>query len=217
VDRCDLEPGDRCTKISPGCDHCYAERSALRLQRIGLEAYRNGFDVTLHVDLLNRPLGWKKPQMVFVNSMSDLFHRDIPENFIGRAFDIMEQADWHIYQVLTKRSPLMQRFINHRYSSEPCPAHIWLGVSVKNAAAKSRIPHLQKTHATMRFLSIEPLLAPVGELNLEGIHWVIVGGESGPQARPMDVEWARSVREQCVSAGVPFFMKQMGGVRDKRG
>jgi protein gp37 len=155
--------------------------------------------------------------MIFVNSMSDLFHKEIPKAHIAAVFDTMEKANWHTYQVLTKRSSLLQKFINDRYKSHPAPAHIWLGVSVENEQAKSRIAHLQKANASIRFLSIEPLIAPVGELALGNIHWVIVGGESGPRARPMKREWAIEVRNQCVAARVPFFFKQWGGRSPKTG
>jgi protein gp37 len=155
--------------------------------------------------------------MIFVNSMSDLFHKNIPRALITAVFDTMEQADWHIYQVLSKRSSLLQKFINDRYKDRAAPAHMWFGVSVENKQATSRIVHLQKTRASVRFLSIEPLIAPVGELTLDNIHWVIVGGESGPGARPMKPEWAIDIRNQCVTARVPFFFKQWGGRSAKAG
>lgn len=155
--------------------------------------------------------------MIFVNSMSDLFHKDIPKSFVTSVFDTMEQANWHIYQVLTKRSSLLQKFINERYRTQPVPAHIWLGVSVENQQAKSRIAHLRKANATFRFLSVEPLIAPLGKLNLEGIDWVIVGGESGPRARPMDERWVMDIRNRCRKANVAFFFKQWGGRFPKSG
>jgi protein gp37 len=155
--------------------------------------------------------------MIFVNSMSDLFHKEIPRAHIAAVFNTMEKADWHIYQVLTKRSSLLQKFINDRYRTRPAPAHMWFGVSVENEQATSRIKHLQKANAGIRFLSIEPLIAPVGKLCLDDIHWVIVGGESGPRARPMSPEWAIDIRNQCVTARVPFFFKQWGGRSPKTG
>jgi len=209
-------PVTGCSKISPGCKHCYAERLALRLQAMGQKNYRNGFEVTLQPQMLDLPLRWKSPRRIFVNSMSDLFHKNIPRALITAVFDTMEQADWHIYQVLSKRSSLLQKFINDRYKDRAAPAHMWFGVSVENKQATSRIVHLQKTRASVRFLSIEPLIAPVGELTLDNIHWVIVGGESGPGARPMKPEWAIDIRNQCVTARVPFFFKQWGGVRKSK-
>lgn len=155
--------------------------------------------------------------MIFVNSMSDLFHKQIPARFVEAVFDTMERANWHIYQVLTKRSSLMQKFLNKRYKDRPAPNHIWFGVSVENAQSTSRIAHLQKAKAIVRFLSIEPLIGPVGEISLSGIHWVIVGGESGPRARPMQSQWVKEVRDQCVDQGIPFFFKQWGGRSPKSG
>jgi protein gp37 len=210
-------PVTGCTEISPGCDHCYAKRHSERFRGVPGHPYEHGFDLTLRPERLQDPLHKKKPCMIFVNSMSDLFHKDIPEYYIHQIFDTMERADWHIYQVLTKRSSLMQHFVNRRYPALPCPAHIWLGVSVENAAAKSRIVHLQNTNAAMRFLSIEPLLESVGRLDLEGISWVIVGGESGPGFRAMKEAWATEVRDQCLASHVPFFFKQVGGPRPKSG
>jgi len=153
--------------------------------------------------------------MIFVNSMSDLFHKDVPAAFIDKVFDTMEQADWHVFQLLTKRSSLLRRYINNRYKNDPAPPHIWLGVSVEDGARKSRILHLRETNAAVRFLSVEPLVGPLGSIELNGIHWVIVGGESGPGYRPMDINWAREVRDQCLESGVPFFFKQWGGFRPK--
>ena len=173
--------------------------------------FETGFDLTLRPERLEQPLDWKRPRMIFVNSMSDLFHKKIPQRFISAVFDTMERADWHTYQILTKRSSLMQHFINERYQDKSAPPHMWLGVSVENAQATSRIAHLRKANASVRFLSVEPLIAPVGRLDLDDIAWVIVGGESGWGARPMKAEWALDVRDQCVDAGVPFFFKQWGG------
>ena len=204
-------PVTGCTKISAGCDNCYAERFSERFRGVKGHPFRTGFDLTLRPERVAQPLTWKRPRMIFVNSMSDLFHKKIPPAYIASVFDTMERADWHVYQILTKRSSLMQKFINERYETRKVPAHIWLGVSVEHAQATSRIAHLQKTNATVRFLSVEPLIAPVGELALDGIGWVIVGGESGYGARPMNPEWALDVRDQCVEAGVAFFFKQWGG------
>jgi protein gp37 len=176
-----------------------------------------GFDLTLKPGRLQQPFGWKRPRMIFVNSMSDLFHKEIARSYVEAVFDTMERANWHTYQVLTKRSSLMQKFINDRYKDRLAPAHMWFGVSVENKQATSRIAHLQKARAGVRFLSIEPLLAPVGKLPLAGIHWVIVGGESGPRARPMDRAWVIDIRNQCVKARVPFFFKQWGGRSPKAG
>lgn len=210
-------PVTGCTKVSPGCDHCYAERFSERFRGVKGHPFENGFDLTLRPDRLKQPLQWKKPRMIFVNSMSDLFHKDVPEEFIHRVFDTMEAADWHTFQLLTKRSSLMRRFINSRYSSRPVPSHIWLGVSVEDGQRKSRVDHLRETNAKVRFLSVEPLVGAVGKLDLDGIHWVIVGGESGPGYRPMRVDWAREVRDECKRAGVAFFFKQWGGYRPKTG
>lgn len=210
-------PVTGCTKISAGCDNCYAARFSERFRGVRDHPFENGFDLTLRQERLFQPLGWKTPRMIFVNSISDLFHKDIPRSYIASVFDTMERADWHIYQVLTKRSSLLQRFINGRYKTRPAPAHIWLGVSVENRQATSRIAHLQKANASIRFLSVEPLIAPLGKLNLNGIDWIIVGGESGPRARPIDVQWAIDVRNQCRKAKVAFFFKQWGGRFPKSG
>lgn len=210
-------PVTGCTKISAGCDNCYAARFSERFRRVAGHPFETGFDLTLRPERLLQPFAWKRPRMIFVNSMSDLFHKEIPRAHVAAVFDTMEKANWHIYQVLTKRSSLLQKFINDRYRSRPAPTHIWFGVSVENERATSRIVHLQKANAGVRFLSIEPLIAPVGELCLDKIHWVIVGGESGPRARPMKPEWAVDIRNQCVSARVPFFFKQWGGRSPKTG
>lgn len=204
-----------CTKISAGCDNCYAERFAERWRGVKGNPYEFGFDLRLHPQRLDQPAKLRKPSFIFVNSMSDLFHKEIPTEYIDRVFDVMERADWHVYQVLTKRSSLMKRYVAKRYAGGVAPSHIWLGVSLENADQRSRVGHLQAAPATMRFLSIEPLLAPVGELNLSGIDWVIVGGESGPGHRPMDAAWVRDIRDQCRRAKVAFFFKQWGGSRPK--
>jgi protein gp37 len=210
-------PVTGCTKISTGCDNCYAARFSERFRGVSDHPFETGFDLTLRPERLQQPLEWKRPRMIFVNSMSDLFHKDIPKSHIAAVFDTMEKADWHIYQVLTKRSPLLMKFINERYRTHPAPPHMWFGVSVENEQARSRIAHLQKANISIRFLSIEPLIAPVGRLDLRGIHWVIVGGESGLGARPMRAEWAIDVRNQYVAARVAFFFKQWGGRSPKTG
>jgi len=201
-----------CTKISPGCQHCYAERMAKRLQAMGQPNYANGFRLTLHEHALAAPLGWKKPQMIFVNSMSDLFHRDVPLDFVLQVFNVMRQAHWHTFQVLTKRSERLLALDD----AIDWPTNVWMGVSVERQDYAFRINDLRATHARVRFLSLEPLLGPLPALNLAGIDWVILGGESGPGARPLDPAWVTDVRDQCLSAGVPFFFKQWGGVRKKR-
>ena len=201
-----------CTKISPGCKHCYAERMALRLKAIGQPNYAHGFDLTLHENALELPLKWKKPQTIFVNSMSDLFHQAVPVEFIRKTFEVMCRADWHRYQVLTKRSDRLLELS----SVLPWKPHIWMGVSVESLDYVRRIEHLRKTGAKVKFLSLEPLLAPLPGLNLDEIDWVIVGGESGPGARPMDPAWVAEIRDQCVRANVPFFFKQWGGTRKKK-
>jgi protein gp37 len=210
-------PVTGCTKISAGCDHCYAERFSERFRGTPKHPFESGFDLTLRPERVQQPLGWRQPRMIFVNSMSDLFHKEIPRTFISAVFSTMEKADWHIYQVLTKRSSLMQKFINERYKTRAVPPHIWLGVSVENLKATSRIRHLQKANATVRFLSVEPLIASVGQIDLKGIDWVIVGGESGPRARPMNPNWAIDIRDQCIAARVAFFFKQWGGRSPKSG
>jgi protein gp37 len=210
-------PVTGCTKISAGCDNCYAARFSERFRDVPRHPFETGFDLTLRPERVGQPLAWKRSRMIFVNSMSDLFHKQIPRSYISAVFDTMERADWHVFQVLTKRSSLMQKYLNDRYSSRTAPAHMWFGVSVENDQATSRIVHLQKSCARVRFLSIEPLIAPVGKLSLHNIDWVIVGGESGPGARPMRPEWATDIRDQCVGARVPFFFKQWGGRSPKAG
>jgi protein gp37 len=201
-----------CTKISLGCKHCYAERMALRLKAMGQPNYVNGFDLTLHENALELPLKWKKPQTIFVNSMSDLFHKDVPVDFILKTFDVMRRADWHNFQVLTKRSERLLELS----PILPWRPHIWMGVSVETLRYTPRIDHLRQTGAMVKFLSLEPLLGPLPGLNLEGIDWVIVGGESGPGACPMDPAWVLDIRDQCLDARVPFFFKQWGGTRKKK-
>lgn len=210
-------PATGCTKISPGCDHCYAERFAERWRGIPGHAYEQGFELRLHPNRLQQPLHIKRPSFVFVNSMSDLFHKEIPFSFVDSVFETMERARWHIFQVLTKRSSRMKKYINSRYPDSPVPDHIWLGVSVEGAAQTSRVTHLAETNAQIRFLSFEPLLGPILRLNLEGIGWVIVGGESGPGARPIEEEWVRFIRDLCTEKDVRFFFKQWGGRTPKAG
>lgn len=205
-------PMTGCTKVSPGCKHCYAERMALRLQAMGQPNYVNGFKLAVHEHMLELPLTWKKPQMIFVNSMSDLFHEEAPLEFVQRVFDTMRRASWHTFQVLTKRS---RRLLEMNREID-WPANVWMGVSVENQRYTFRIEHLRQTDAHVKFLSLEPLLGPLSSLDLRGIDWVIVGGESGPGARPMAEEWVLDVRDQCLAARVPFFFKQWGGVRRKR-
>lgn len=205
-------PVTGCNKISPGCKHCYAERMALRLKAMGQPNYANGFELTLHEHMLDLPLRWKKPQMIFVNSMSDLFHKDVPLEFLLRVFETMRQAWWHQFQVLTKRS---ERLLELNLDID-WPPNVWMGVSVENEDYTFRIDHLQQTAAQIKFLSLEPLLGPLPNLNLIGIDWVIVGGESGPRARSIQEKWVIDIRDQSIAAGVPFFFKQWGGVNKKK-
>lgn len=205
-------PVTGCAKISPGCKHCYAERMALRLQAMGSSNYRNGFQLTLHDPAVELPLLWRMPRMIFVNSMSDLFHKDIPLDFIFRVFDVMRRAWWHTFQILTKRSERLQQLDN----GIEWPSNVWMGVSVENDKYTFRIDDLRQTHAQVKFLSLEPLLGPLSRLNLRGIHWVIVGGESGPNARSIKEEWVIDIRDQCLEKRVPFFFKQWGGVNKKQ-
>ena len=206
-------PVTGCTKISPGCKNCYAERLAARLHRMGNPRYANGFELTFHADQVNLPLRWKQPRRVFVNSMSDLFHIDVPELFIHSVFETMKQAHWHSFQVLTKRADRLA-LLAPRLSWSP---NVWMGVSVETDEYKTRIDHLRSVPASVRFLSLEPLLGPLTRLDLRGIDWVIVGGESGPKHRQADPVWIRDIRDQCLRAEVPFFFKQWGGVLAKSG
>lgn len=210
-------PVTGCTKISPGCDNCYAERFSERFRGVDGHPFETGFDLTLRPSRIEQPLSWKRPRMIFVNSMSDLFHKEIPTSFIDKVFDTMERADWHTFQVLTKRSSILRRYVNQRYKTTPAPSHIWLGVSVEDAGRVSRIKHLQETNASVRFLSVEPMIGPVGKVDLQGIHWVIAGGESGPRSRPIKEEWVCEIRNQCRAGGVAFFFKQWGGKTPKAG
>ena len=210
-------PVTGCTKLSAGCDHCYAERFAERFRGVAGHPFETGFDLTLRPERLDRPARWRRSRLIFVNSMSDLFHKSIPLAFIGQVFDAMERADWHTYQVLTKRSSLMRDFVNRRYRGKPAPAHIWLGVSIEDKTALGRLRHLKQTKATVRFVSFEPLLGPIGDIDLAGIHWAIAGGESGPGARPVEADWLRQIRDGCQRQAVAFFFKQWGGRTAKAG
>ncbi|KAA3655894.1 MAG: phage Gp37/Gp68 family protein [Chloroflexi bacterium] len=205
-------PVTGCTKVSPGCKNCYAERMAKRLKAMGQANYVNGFELTLQEHMLERPLTWKKPQQIFVNSMSDLFHQNVPLDYIQRVFDVMRRASWHTFQVLTKRSERLLQ-LNDELN---WPDNVWMGVSVENSAYTHRIDHLRATGAKIKFLSLEPLLGPLNDLNLVNIDWVITGGESGPGSRPIKEQWVIDIREQCITADVPFFFKQWGGVQKKK-
>ncbi len=205
-------PVTGCDKVSPGCAHCYAERMAKRLKAMGQANYVNGFELTLQEQMLELPLRWRRPKRIFVNSMSDMFHADVPVQFIQRAFEVMRRANQHQYQILTKRS---ERLLELDSQLEWQP-HIWMGVSVENARFLHRVAHLRATRAHVKFLSLEPLLGPLPHLDLRNIDWVIVGGESGPRARPMNPIWASDIRDQCRDAQVPFFFKQWGGVFKSR-
>lgn len=202
-------PVTGCTKISQGCKHCYAERMAKRLTAMGSERYRNGFQVTLHPDLLDVPHKWRRPRVVFVNSMSDLFHEDIPDDYIARVFETMRECPQHTFQVLTKRADRLVELGGKLI----WPRNVWMGVSVEDVRVISRVDRLRAVPASVRFLSLEPLIGPLESIPLKGIDWAIVGGESGPRARPMKREWVTSILRQCRAAGVAFFFKQWGGVR----
>lgn len=206
-----------CTKISPGCKNCYAERFAERFRGVPGHPFENGFDVRLVPHKLNEPFAWRRSRHIFVNSMSDLFHEDVPDDYIARVVDVMLRADHHVYQVLTKRSERLQRLLSGSLRHAAEMPHIWWGVSVEDRKyGVPRIDHLRDSPAHVRFLSVEPLLEELGTIDLSGISWVIVGGESGPRARPMRKEWVTSLLAQCEAAKVPFFFKQWGGVRKKK-
>lgn len=205
-------PVTGCTKVSPGCDHCYAETFAERWRGVPAHPYENGFDLTLRPERIEQPLRWHRPMRVFVNSMSDLFHADVPEAYIQRLFEVMAAASWHQFQVLTKRADRLER-VTRRIE---LPPNVWVGVSVESPAYYSRIRHLQRVEAAVRFLSCEPLLDAMPGLPLTGIDWVIVGGESGHGARTMEARWVRDIRDQSIAAGSAFFFKQWGGVQKKR-
>ena len=205
-------PVTGCNKISPGCKNCYAERMAKRLKSMGSERYVNEFKLTLHEDVIQEPLNWKRPRTIFVNSMSDLFHEDIPFEFIQKVFNVMVKAEWHTFQILTKRSERLEELAEYL----PWSKNIWMGVSVENQKYTSRISDLRKVPSAVRFLSIEPLIGKITRLDLRGIDWVIVGGESGPKSRFMDPDWVRIIRDKCNEQEVPFFFKQWGGVNKKK-
>lgn len=205
-------PVTGCDKISPGCKNCYAERLALRLQAAGTAQYKNGFFLTLHPESLEIPVSWKKPKVIFVNSMSDLFHKNVPLAFIKQVFAVMQSTPQHQFQILTKRAERLVELNDQLQWGD----NIWMGVSVESSEYLCRIDHLKRIAAKIKFLSLEPLLGPLPRLDLEGIDWVIVGGESGPYSRPMKPQWVRQIRAQCVAANVPFFFKQWGGVFKSR-
>ena len=209
---CTWNPVTGCTKLSEGCRHCYAERMARRLKAMGQPNYSNGFRLTLHDHVLAAPLQWKRPQRVFVNSMSDLFHEDVPVEFILKLFSVMRQAHWHTFQILTKRSERLME-LSPRL---PWPENVWMGVTVEKAEYSYRIDHLRRTAARTKFLSLEPLLGPLPTLDLRDMDWLIVGGESGPKARPIEAPWVREIRDQCLRTAVPFFFKQWGGTNKKK-
>jgi protein gp37 len=210
-------PVTGCTKVSSGCDNCYAERFSERFRDVPGHHFETGFDLTLRSERLALPLSWRQPSRVFVNSMSDLFHKDVPAPYIGQVFETMERADWHTFQVLSKRSSRLRNFVNERYGDSGAPPNIWLGVSIEDRANLVRLRHLKETEASVRFVSFEPLIGPIGEVDLAGIHWVIVGGESGPHFRPIKARWIREIREQCLESGGAFFFKQWGGRVPKAG
>ncbi len=205
-------PVTGCKPVSAGCEHCYAQRMALRLQAMGVPKYRHGFEIAVHPDVLGTPLRGRKPRVVFVNSMSDLFHKDIPFDYVRKIFDIMRQADQHVFQTLTKRSRELRKKAAHLQ----WPDNVWMGVTVESERYKDRIDDLRQVGSKVRFLSMEPLLGPLGVLDLSSIDWVVVGGESGPGARPMQKEWVLDILRQCREQGVSFFFKQWGGVNKKK-
>jgi protein gp37 len=209
---CTWNPVTGCSRVSAGCLHCYAERMAKRLHGMGVAKYRNGFEVTLHPDVLEEPLKWRKPRLIFVNSMSDLFHEQIPLAYTRKIFDTMRSADWHVFQVLTKRAERLAK-IASKLEWSP---NVWIGTTVESARFTERIDLLRTVPASVRWLSMEPLLGPVPNLDLTGIDWVVVGGESGPGARPMKKEWAEDILAQCRAQNSRFFFKQWGGVNKKK-
>lgn len=206
-------PVTGCTAVTAGCDNCYAAALAARLQRMGNPRYKNGFKVTLHHDLLALPLRWKQPKKIFVNSMSDLYHKDVPDEFIKKVFETMQEAHWHTFQILTKRPQRLLRLAKHL----PWPANVWQGVSVEDNRVAFRAKMLAQVPAAVRFLSCEPLIGPVDDVDLTNIDWVIVGGESGAQARPMKKEWAESMLRRCRKERIQFFFKQWGGYTHSAG
>jgi protein gp37 len=208
-------PVSGCTKITRGCDNCYAQRFAERFRGVSGHPFEHGFDLTLRPHKVGEPLKWKNPRRIFVNSMSDLFHKEVPREFVDNVFATMEQAHWHTFQLLTKRSSLMRRYVNERYAGSMAPRHIWIGVSVEDRKALVRLTHLKQTRASVRFISFEPLLEDLLALDLTNIHWAIAGGESGPGARTVMPQWIRSIRDQCKAQRVAFFFKQWGGKTSK--
>ena len=216
-------PTTGCRKVSPGCDHCYAATLAKRLKAMGNPRYQKdgpdgpGFGLSLHYDKLTEPLSWRKPRKVFVNSMSDLFHRDVPESFIGRVFETMGACPQHEFQILTKRPRRMAQLLSRLTTVCGVLPNVWLGTSIESDEYTWRADWVRKTPSAIRFLSLEPLLGPLPSLNLEGLDWVIVGGESGPSHRPMDIRWVLDIRDRCLSDGIPFFFKQWGGRTPKAG
>ena len=215
-------PTTGCDRTSPGCDHCYALTLSKRLKAMGVDKYQNdgdprtsgpGFKLTVHDDALQVPFGWRQPRLVFVNSMSDLFHKDVPISFIRSVFDVVRETPRHTYQLLTKRS----KRLRHVAPNLDWPANLWMGVSVESIKYNFRIDHLRDVPAAVRFVSAEPLLGPLGQVDFTGIDWVIAGGESGPRARPMDIAWGRELRDQCLREDVSFFFKQWGGRTPKIG
>ncbi len=205
-------PSTGCTKISDGCLHCYAEKMAKRLKAMGQKKYCNGFKLTLHDEVLQEPYSWRKPRIAFVNSMSDLFHKDIPVSFINKVFKVMNENPQHVFQVLTKRADILEKHSDKFTWTE----NIWMGVTVENNKHYDRIELLKNTGAKIKFLSCEPLLSSMSKINLKGIDWVIVGGESGPGARPMQKEWVIEIRDKCQKLDIPFFFKQWGGTNKKK-
>lgn len=207
-------PVTGCTKISTGCKYCYAEVFAKRLKAMGQDKYKNGFNLTLHPEALNEPYKWKKSKVVFVNSMSDLFHKDVPVEYVQKVFKVMNENPHHVFQVLTKRADILMYYDKEGWLN--WSHNIWMGVSIENETVKNRIDNLQQTKARVKFISCEPLLGPLPNINLTGIDWVIVGGESGPNARPMKSEWVSNIKEQCLQTNVAFFFKQWGGINKKK-
>jgi protein gp37 len=205
-------PVTGCSKISSGCENCYAERMARRLKAMGQPKYRKGFEVAFHQNALSMPLGWRKPRMVFVNSMSDLFHEKVPDEFILEVFGIMREASWHTFQVLTKRPERLEAL----NGSIQWPDNVWMGVTIEAVEYTNRLGLLKETDAVVKFVSFEPLLDSVPDPDLVGINWAIVGGESGPRARPIELQWVLGIRDACIRQSVPFFFKQWGGVNKKR-
>jgi protein gp37 len=209
-----------CERVSPGCDNCYATTLVNTRQVYNPKSARFGHpfhEVMLHEDRLDRPRRWTRPRRIFMNSLSDLWHRDVPDEHLDRTFAMMEETPRHTFQVLTKRSERMMRYINARYPDAPVPAHIWIGVSLETGDYGWRVEHLRRANISVRFISAEPLIGSIRNVSLEKIAWLICGGESGAGARPMDLDWAREARDMCAAGGTAFFLKQLGGVRDKRG